>query len=55
MEYGFYISRKDLSKEGWKNIGSYLGYEIWGKEDIRILFDARKKYIFLAYMKKEKK
>jgi hypothetical protein len=37
------ITRKDLLREDWKHIGMFSDYEIWAKNDMRILFKKGKK------------
>jgi hypothetical protein len=50
----FFITRENLILEGWKKVGKFGIYEIWAKEDNRILFVKTQNYIYLTYKFKEK-
>lgn len=39
----------ELLNQGWKQIDTYSIYEIWAKDDDRLLFDPIKKIIYLTY------
>jgi len=49
LELKFFITRQSLLSEGWKKVGNYLGYEIWAKNDNRLLFNKSKKQVYFTY------
>ncbi len=50
LKEGQKISKKSLEKSGWKYIMPCCGYEIYGKEKLRVLYDLKERKIFATYV-----
>lgn len=51
MEKNQVTSEAQLFDNGWKFITDYANYQVWGKENFRILLETTTSIVYLIYKK----